>query len=451
MAPHSLRLSEILSAMSCALDITEGQPEGHAVRTCLIGMRLADTLALSAEDRSALFYALLLKDLGCSANASRLCAVFQADDISLKRHHKVTDWTNSLPAALYALRHAAPSLPAFRRPGFVLTMATKDKGAAREMTATRCDRGSEIARMLELPEATAIAIRNLDEHFDGRGLPDGLVGEEIPLLGRILCLAQTMEVFARTWDVKAAMSVVRERKGRWFDPRLVDALRAFERDATFWTAVYSAGSRNLLEALEPADRVLEATPDRVDRVAHAFARVIDAKSPYTYHHSEGVAAIADATGSRLGLTGDERIDLRHAALLHDIGKLGVSNLILDKPGKLTDEEQAAVRRHPAYTVQILERVGRFRHIAEIAGQHHERLDGRGYHRGLKGEHLGRLARIIAVADVCEALLADRPYRAGLPMEQVLSILRQDAGTALCPDAVDALELAALAGVVRKAA
>src|SRR5262245_32019332 len=101
----TVRLSEVVSALSYALDITEGQPQGHAVRTCLIGMRLAEVVRLTDQERSALFYALLLKDLGCSSNAARLCSLFSADDLTLKRAHKLTDWTSGLASAGYALTH----------------------------------------------------------------------------------------------------------------------------------------------------------------------------------------------------------------------------------------------------------------------------------------------------------------------------------------------------------
>ena len=149
----------------------------------------------------------------------------------------------------------------------------------------------------------------------------------------------------------------------------------------------------------------------------------------------------------LGHSPNELRDLRRAALLHDIGKLGVSNLILDKPGKLDAEEWVQMRRHPALTVKILERVGAFRDLAATAGAHHERLDGGGYHLGLTGDQLNRDARILAVADVCEALTAERPYRAALPPDEVRAIMRRDAGRALCPEALGALEASQQLGVL----
>ena len=432
------RTSEILSALSCALDITEGQPPGHAVRTCLIGMRIAERVGVPAEDRAPLFYALLLKDLGCSSNAARLCSLFGADDRALKRDHKLTDWSRSRSSLAYALRHAVPESSTMGRVFHVASMAFTEKGSGREMVQTRCDRGADIASMLGFTEATRQAIRSLDEHWDGRGMPAGLAGIAIPLLGRIVGLAQSVEVFASTFGVDAAVSVAMDRRGRWFDPTLVDALRSFAHDDAFWGKVLGRAPEQHLGALEPEDQVLFADDERLDDIAHAFARVIDAKSPYTYLHSERVAELAVTIGRRLHFSAVELRDLRRAGLLHDIGKLGVSTLILDKPDRLTERERAEVRVHPAYTQRILERVTAFSGIVGIASAHHERLDGKGYHLGLSGDRLNPMSRALAVADVYEALTADRPYRRGLPNNEAIAILRGQSGTGLCTTSVEAL-------------
>ena len=434
----AFRTSEILSALSCALDITEGQPPGHAVRTCLIGMRIAERAGVPVEDRGALFYALLLKDLGCSSNAARLCSLFGSDDRALKREHKLTDWSRSGPNLAYALRNAVPEASPMGRVFRVASMAFKEKGSGRELVQTRCDRGADIASMLGFTEATRQAIRTLDEHWDGHGMPEGLSGTAIPLLGRVVGLAQSVEVFASTFGVDAAIAVAVERRGRWFDPALVDALKSFARDDDFWAMVLGRSPERYLDALEPEDQILLADEERLDDIAHAFARVIDAKSPFTYLHSERVAELAVIIGRRLHFSEVELRDLRRAGLLHDIGKLGVSTLILDKPDRLTERERAEIRVHPAYTQRILERVAAFAGIVEIASAHHERLDGKGYHLGLPAERLSPMSRSLAAADVYEALTADRPYRRGLPRNEALAILRGQSGTALCTASVEAL-------------
>src|SRR5262249_26033122 len=126
---------------------------------------------------------------------------------------------------------------------------------------------------------------------------------------------------------------------------------------------------------------------------------IDAKSPWTYRHSVGVADVAVAIAAHLGLPAAEQRVLRRCALLHDLGKLGVSNLILDKPGPLTADEMQIVRRHTGHTKEILSRVSCFRSVADDAAAHHERLDGRGYHLSLDSSRLTLTSRILAVADI----------------------------------------------------
>jgi putative nucleotidyltransferase with HDIG domain len=415
------------------------------VRSLSIGMRLAEQIGMPDEERSALFYALLLKDAGCTSNASRLSSLFQADDHAAKAAMKRVDWSRSPSLAAYTWKAIEPGgspLAKARR----MRAITREDEATRDMIGTRCERGADIARMLELPEPTADAIRALDEHWDGGGHPLGLRGEEIPLMGRILCLAQSVEVFARTMGARGAYGMALKRRGRWFDPSLVDALLGFRDDAGFWGPLEDPRAVPPLARWEPADRVLVADEERLDRVAEAFARVIDAKSPYTARHSAGVAAYATAIAAVMGVSDRGQRDLHRAGLLHDIGKLAVSNRILDKPGKLTEVEFAAMREHTRFTLQILDRVACFRDLAPIAASHHERLDGSGYHRGLAAFDLPRPARILAVADVYEALTADRPYREAMPAERALGIVRDQRGSALCPAAIDGLE-AVVAGDV----
>ena len=233
---REIALSGLIGALSYALDLTEGEPPGHAARSCLIGMRVAEQLGLGAEERSDLFYALLLKDAGCSANSARMAALFAADDHEIKRTSKRVDWSRPFSAFVWSLRTVASGKGLRARAERL--RAIHDEGeVTRSLMQARCDRGAEIARMLGFSEATAEAIRALDEHWDGRGQPRGLRGTEIPLAGRILCLAQTIEVFHRARGVGPAYRLAVRRSGHWFDPALVDALSAFRADAGFWESL----------------------------------------------------------------------------------------------------------------------------------------------------------------------------------------------------------------------
>jgi HD-GYP domain-containing protein (c-di-GMP phosphodiesterase class II) len=429
-----VRLSEVVGALSHALDVTEGQPPGHAQRTCLIGMRIGAAIGLDAESRSSLFYALLLKDAGCSTNSAQVASLYGTDDADVKRDRKVTDHLKASECLAHLARATAPGRP-LAKVRHLRALVAHGSDGSRALTAMRCERGAEIARGIDLPDDTAQAIRDLDEHWDGKGYPQGLEGDAISLLGRIACLAQTAEVFWAGGGRDAAVAVARERSGRWFDPLLVEALESIPAGDPLWSSLDFPDVR----AVEPGDRVLVADPQRLDSIAEAFARVVDAKSPYTASHSLGVAGIAVGLARLLGIGLDDQRTLHRAGLLHDLGKLAVSNRILDKPGKLTDAEWQAMRGHPLMSLNILRSVPAFGELVFAAGAHHERLDGSGYPYGLAAGALDRDARIIAVADVAEALSAERPYRAALPPDQVLEIMRRDAGPKLDPVVFAALE------------
>jgi HD-GYP domain-containing protein (c-di-GMP phosphodiesterase class II) len=374
-----IRLSEVVAALSHALDITEGQPIGHAERCCRIGMRIGAAIDLPARSRSALFYALLLKDAGSSASGAQVA-----------------------PAAETRLRR---------------------------------ERGAEIARQIGLSAETAQAIRHVDERWDGSGAPDRLRGDDVPVVARILALAQGAEVAWQHGGPHAAIELARQRRGTWFDPALADVVVALSDDQAFWRRVLLTD----VSDLEPEDRAEVADEGRLDDVAEAFASVIDAKSPFTSRHSQGVADIAGRIAGQLDLSAPARRDLRRAGLLHDIGKLGVSSRILDKPGPLDAGEWVVMRRHTEMTQRILEHVSAFGPLAATAAAHHERLDGRGYHRGVGAGNLPLAARILAVADVAEALGADRPYRPALSSDEVLALMREQVGSHFCPIAYEALE------------
>jgi HD-GYP domain-containing protein (c-di-GMP phosphodiesterase class II) len=194
-------------------------------------------------------------------------------------------------------------------------------------------------------------------------------------------------------------------------------------------------ARALLASVAKAQSTMD--PGKLDEIAEAFAAVIDAKSPYTHEHSQRVSRLAVGIGTRLGIKDHALVRLRRAALLHDIGKLGVPNRILDKRGSLTAAEWKVVHRHPQFTFEILERVPMFREFAYDASCHHERLDGSGYFRRLAGGAITQTARILAVADIVDALAAARPYREGLPAEQIVDMLHSERGRTLCAECVDA--------------
>jgi HD-GYP domain-containing protein (c-di-GMP phosphodiesterase class II) len=432
-----LSVAEVLSSLSYALDLTSGQAMGHAQRSCLIAMRLGKEIGLGDDQLSSLYHAVLMKDAGCSSNAARMYEIFGSDEIEAKRMTKITDWSNLLEAARYAQAHVLPKGSLIARAQRMLHIAVNKADCSQALVRSRCERGSQIALAIGLGEAAAECILHLDEHWDGNGAPMCLRGDSICLLGRIACLSQTMAAYASTFDADTAYHVIRERSGKWFDPRLVNATSAFRFDNEFWLNM--SDPREALLSIECRATVEKVTEERIDAICDAFAQIVDAKSSFTAEHSRRVCDYAVGIARVLGIDGSRLTTLRRAALLHDVGKLGVSNAILDKNGKPTNEEWISIQRHPYYTQEVLRKIRGFERITEIASAHHERLDGKGYFRGLAADKLDLDMRILAVADVYDALSADRPYRAALKQSEVFRILDWEAGSVLDAQCIEAVK------------
>ncbi len=444
-ASGALCFSEIISALSLALDLTEGAVPGHALRCCLIGMRIGSALQLDAAQLYNLYFAILLKDIGCSSNAARMCQIVGGDDRAVKAAAKLEDWTKPNKPKLSTLKmlwaNVLPQANAIDRFVRIMQIGRDQHRNNEELITLRCDRGADIVRKLGLGEAVAQAVRSLDEHWDGSGYPDRFLGDRTCVLARVMQVAQHLDFFSVERGTQTAIEVMIERRGTWFDPELVDIAVALHRQGTLWTHCLretdAEQTRLAVLDIEPGSQV-EVTSADIDRICEVFADVVDAKSPFTYRHSIGVTAAAVGIAQTMGLS-DERIHfIRRAALLHDIGKLYVSNAILDKNGKPTDAEWKIIREHPAITRRILERVGAFQEIALVAGEHHEKLDGSGYPNRLTAPSLSRESRILAVADIYGALSENRPYREGLKLDQIIGIMSPDVPGKLDGESFDAL-------------
>ena len=435
-----LKLSELVAGLSHALDLAEGQPQGHGVRCCWIGMQLAREIGLDEEQRWELYYTLLLKDLGGSSNAARICELYLTDDLQFK--HDFKQLGDSLgQAARFVLRHTGLKAGVAERLHSVLHIVREGRAIAQELIQTRCQRGADIARQLRFPEAVATAIYSLDEHWNGGGRPEQLAGAAIPLYARIALLAQVIDVLHTAGGRQAALREIGARSGQWFDPELVRAFEAIAAAEAFWATLAASDLERAVLALAPGHHAMVLDEDYLDDIAAAFGQVVDAKSPYTGGHSARVALYTDRIGAALDFSPERRRWLRRGALLHDLGKLGVSNSVLDKTGPLDAAEWKAAQQHAALTEAILSRIAAFGELARVAGAHHERLDGSGYPRGLKAADIGLETRIITTADIFDAMTAPRPYRDAIPIPQALEMMGRTMDLALDPDCCAALRRA----------
>jgi HD-GYP domain-containing protein (c-di-GMP phosphodiesterase class II) len=433
-------LSELMLALTMALDMTEGQPPEHCIRSCWIGIHIGQHLGLKPEQLHDLFFTLLLKDAGCSSNAARICELYLTNDLTFKRDFKTVG--NSLSSVInFVVKNAGKGQSWVTRISTTIDILKNGDNYAQELIQTRCSRGADVARELGFSEDVAQGINSLDEHWNGSGRPNQLKHTAIPLYSRIALLAQVVDVFQHEHSLEEAITEVVSRSGRWFDPQLVAAFRVIVKDEPFRSGLLSADVRQKVMTFAPANTKIMIDDDYFDRIITAFGRIVDSKSPYTAGHSERVSVYAELIAENLGFKLEERKWVKRAALLHDLGKLGVSNSILDKPGKLDADEWQAVQAHAEFTEIILSQITPFKPLAKIAAAHHEKLDGTGYPRGIWGDDISMVTRIITTADIFDAISAERPYRGAMSVNKTLEIMTENLHTAIDPLCFNALKQA----------
>jgi HD-GYP domain-containing protein (c-di-GMP phosphodiesterase class II) len=429
-----VRLAEIVAALSLGVDLGFGQPMEHVLRQCLIALRLGERVGMDEEARAAVYYTALLINVGCHSDAHEQAKWF-GDDIavkSLKYDHEF----RGLRGAAATLRLVGAGNPPLHRFRVGLEFALSGHREVDDMMAQHARLARALGEQLELPDDVLDALGAAYEHWDGRGWPAGLRGEELPLAARVAQLAEYVEVAHRVGGVEAATSVARRRAGTQFDPALATLLCASADEILggldavgTWTAVIEA---------EPALAVV-LSGERFDAALAAVASFVDLKSPYTLGHSRAVADLAEAAGARLGLADEDVRALRRAGLVHDFGRLGVSNSIWDKRGPLGAGEWERVRMHPYITERMLHQSEALAPLGRIAVQHRERLDGSGYPRGLTGAAISRPARILGAADAYQAMREPRPHRSARPADDAAAELRADVrARRLDPEAVEAV-------------
>jgi HD-GYP domain-containing protein (c-di-GMP phosphodiesterase class II) len=402
----ALRLAELVAALSLATDLGTGQPLEHALRTCVVAVRAGRELGLAGERLGEVYYFGLLRHVGCTATAHETAAFAGGDDLAFYAG-MTRAFMGGMPEMLgYMLRHLGEGSSPARRARLVAGALADPKGAERSVAA-QCEAAQMLTRGLGLPAGLDEALGHTQERWDGKGLPGKLKGEAIPLAVRVVVVAQDFLTLRRFGGPELARETLRGRRGKAYDPTVADLLLERGEDLAGEADAESAWEAALAAELEPWVWVAET---RLDAVLEVFARFADLKSPYTHGHSAGVAALAEAAGRGLGLAEPERIALRRAALLHDLGRAGVPNGIWDKPGRLSAEEWERVRLHPYYAERVLARCPALAPLAPLATGDHERSDGSGYHRAVPAAVLPAGARILAAADAYQAMTQARPHR-----------------------------------------
>ena len=417
----SVRIAELVATLSYAADLGLGQPMDHCLRQTVIALRLADLAEADEGEREATYYLGLLMNTYCHADASEQARWF-ADEISFKSDSYEMLSMSTVQTAAFLLRRLGSHGTALDRVRRLAAFPLTGQRTIESWLDTHSTLGSEFADRISLGEATVTAIRQAYEQWDGKGIPGHLRGPAICLPSRLVQFAGPIEVMARRHGSQAAASIARKHSGSYFDPALADLF--IQHSTEVLDGLSTAASWETVLAAEP--RLARSVSGvELDDVLEAMADLVDLKSPYHAGHSRGVANLAAEAARITGLPEAERQTLRRAGLLHDLGRLGVSNAIWEKAGPLSDVERERIQQHPYLTDKMLLRIPALARSREIAARHHERLDGSGYPRGLTAVSLTPADRLLAAADVYHAMTEPRPQRPALAGEVAVARLRSE--------------------------
>jgi HD-GYP domain-containing protein (c-di-GMP phosphodiesterase class II) len=410
-----IRLAEVMASLSLATDLGLGQPLEHELGVCLSALELADRLACTAEESSDVYYVALLAHVGCTAAAPYFAGWVGGDEIHFQSGVQVLGPASDPAEDIrYLVRRLADDRPLPERARLVAKQLVGGKKQFEVAAANLCEGGRLLARRLHLPDEVARALGQITARWDGEGVPHGLGGAEISRALRIVRVAHDLVAIAHAENLGAATGALARRRGRGYDPQVVEAALADP-----------VGLVRVADAPDAWERVIAAEPEPVatmlgsglETVARTFAEFTDLKVGFLRGHSTRVGELAANAAEALGCSRSEASEVRAAGLFHDLGRVSVPNGIWEKRDPLSAGEWERVRLHPYYTERVLEHSPALAPLAVLAGSHHERLDGSGYHRGATAAQLGVGARLLAAADAFDAMTHDRPHRRALGSEQ----------------------------------
>jgi HD-GYP domain-containing protein (c-di-GMP phosphodiesterase class II) len=433
-----IRAAELVGALSLATDLGTGQPLEHALRTAVLAVRLGELAGASARELADTYYVALLHASGCTSNGHE-AALLYGDDIEHRAAFYLIDTTNPAEVLGFYRAHVGAGRSPEVREALIEDAIANAGPRARDAFATMCEIAQRFAGWLELGAGIQDALEYVFARWDGRGFPDAR-GDEIPLPMRLLHVARDISLFLSAAGPDDARGVVERRKGAAYEPRLAElALESFDEllagldEAQMWEQAL---------AIEPFPQ-LWIRDRTVDAAFGAIGALTGLKSPWLREHSTSVAELAEAAAWRLGMPEPSVTLVRRAALAHDLGRVGVSNAIWEKPGPLGFGEWERVRLHPHFTERAFAQSRELAAIGVLAGSHHERLDGSGYHRGTRAGALDQGARILAAADCYAAMREARPHRPALAAPAAEAELQREVEEGrLDAEAVDAVLTAA---------
>jgi HD-GYP domain-containing protein (c-di-GMP phosphodiesterase class II) len=419
--PERVRTAEVVAALCLATDLAMGLPFEHGLHATRIAVRLGERLGIDRETASETYYACLLSYCGCTADAETAAEIFGGDLMATFGPVFFGSQRETLAGIVRALPDPESSAPA--RAIQIARRLPKAARSNKPHMVAQCEVGEMLAERLGLPRSVQGLFFTLTERWDGKGQLGRAKRDEIPLAIRIANVAGDAAVQQLFGGVERAAAVIRERAGGAFDPRIAACVAdnaaeilARDREGSAWEETLAS---------EPYPR-LTLEGDAIDRALAAMGAFADLVSPSFVGHSAGVADLAEAAAERRRLAVPEHGAIRRAALVHDLGRVAVPARAWNRPGPLSADEWEQVRLHPYHTERVLSRSEFLAALAPIAGAHHERLDGSGYHRGATGAVLSPGARLLAAADAYHAMTEPRPHREPLTPERAAEVLGEEA-------------------------
>lgn len=434
----NIRLADVMAMLSTATDLAMSHPADFAISSCVISLRLGEALGYPDSILRDIYYQALLRFIGCNAETAMFAAIV-GDEILLRNEIATIDMADRGAVMRLMVRsirgtHAGESPLAVTRA--VIRGLASLPGVTKEYFTSHCEVAQQLATRLGFEPSLVEGLGQLYERWDGKGSPRGIKGEMITPAVRVVSLVQDALIFHGLGGIDFAIGVVRERSGAAYDPTIAERfctvgprLLADTGTQVDWSDVIALepGARKRLSDLE------------LDGACAAIADFADIKSTFMAGHSHRVARLAEQAAATLNLPSNDRVAIKRAGLVHDVGRCAISSLIWSKAAALSEREWDQVRLHPYHTQRILARPAAFAPVAAIAAAQCERMDGSGYHRAIGGTSLSVGARVLSVADTYVAMTEERPYRAALSPDRAATELRSVAnGGKLDPEIVDAV-------------
>lgn len=429
LAQTQLKLPEVIAALSLATDLANDNPPETTLRICYIALETAREMGLRPRELEDLYYGALLRFIGCTAYAHEETTAM-GDDLAARHSLAMADVSRPSRLLGAALRGSKGKSKA----SILWHFLTQSGTMFSNFTAANCEVASMLGQKIGMPEGVLRVLKQVHERWDGKGGPSRIGGGALLSSVRILHVANTAEIIRQAAGVDAAIAVIKDRGGEQFDPNVCKGFLRIGSELLHSLQTISVWDEVIRKA--PGNESSPG-PGRLRKIAEAFGSFVDLKSIYTAGRSLRISNTIEKAAEKMGLKDAE--DLVIASLLADIGMVSVPNNILEKKGKLNTSEWERIRLHTYYTERILTRSPVLARIALIAGAHHERLDGSGYHRGNSGPSIPQGGKLLAATDLYHALLERRPHRPPLPPDAAAKILREEVSAGridrTCADAV----------------